>query len=51
MKRPCHGQKRKQKNTSMLNDIIEEHIVNTIPNHGENEIFEEIQKYYIKILD
>merc|ERR1711925_29625 len=51
MKQSCQSQKRKRKKDLILNDVIEEHMVKTTPNHDQNEVFEENQKDYIKTLD
>jgi len=47
MKRPY--KKRKRNEHSIVNDVIKKEMVNT--NHDGNEVFEEIQKDYIKILN
>jgi len=44
MERPRQNQKRKRKEDSILK-------VNTTPNYDGNEVFEELQKDYIKIID
>jgi len=51
IKKSCQNQKRKRKEDSILNDVIGEHMVNTTPDPDQNEVFEEIQKDYIKTLD
>jgi len=51
MKKSCQSQKRKRKEDSTLNDIIEEKMVNTTPDADQNKSFEEIQNDYIKTLD
>jgi len=51
MKKSYQSQKRKRKLDSILDNVIEEQMVNTTSNHDGNEVFEELQKDYIKILD
>jgi len=40
MKKSCQSQKRKRKEDLILNDVIEEHTENTLPNQDENEFSE-----------
>merc|ERR1712034_69335 len=51
IKKSCQNQKRKRKEDLILNDVTGEHMVNTTPDPDQNEVFEEIQKDYIKTLD
>jgi len=51
IKQTCQNQKRKRKEDSILNAVIEKQMINTTHNHDQNEVFEEIQKEYIKTFD
>merc|ERR1712034_292809 len=41
----CKGKKRKRKEVPALNDVVEEEVKITTPNHDANEVFEKMQKY------